>query len=219
MASRKIADTTVDANDRGSQTTGSASPDSGPDVLQTAVTVQSSGSLSAEEKTKILKERALRLAQPPEQDQGGEAFLAVIEFVLAHERYAMDVQYVKEVYPLKDLTSLPCTPSFVLGIINVRGQVVSVVDIKHFFDLPSKEPTDQTKVLIIKNHAMEMGVLADAVVGERKIPLTDIQSDSAMLRGLREQYVRGVTQDRLVVMDVEKFLLDDSLVVHQEVGD
>jgi purine-binding chemotaxis protein CheW len=175
--------------------------------------------LSAEEKKRILRERAIKLARPPEQDDRSQQFLEVIEILLAHERYAVEVAYVREVYPLKDLTTVPCTPSFVLGIINVRGQIVSVTDVKQFFGLPKKEVTDQSKVLILQNHKMELGILADAVIGERKIPLSDIQSDMPSFIGVREQYVRGVTKDRLVVMNVDKFLCDDGIVVHQEVGD
>ncbi len=175
--------------------------------------------VSPEERKKILKERALKLAHAPEADDRSQQFLEVIEFLLAHERYAVEVAYVREVYPLKDLTSVPCAPSFVLGIINIRGQIVSVTDIKQFFDLPKKEITDQAKVLILENQKMELGILADAVVGERKIPVADIQSDMPSFIGAREQYVRGVTKDRLVVMNVDKFLSDDAIIVHQEVGE
>lgn len=183
------------------------------------VPVSGTGAVSGEQKRRILKERALKLAHPPEADDRSQQSLEVIEFLLAHERYAVEVAYVREVYPLKDLTSVPCAPPFVLGIINIRGQIVSVTDIKQFFDLPRKEITDQAKVLILKNHKMELGILADAVVGERKILVEDIQSDMPSLIGTREQYVRGVTKDRLVVMNVDKFLCDDAIVVHQEVGE
>jgi purine-binding chemotaxis protein CheW len=219
MASHKLADAPNDTPGGGKRAKDIVPVESSSDRLDAPVTAHGNRTLSAEEKKRILRERAQKLAKPPEEDSQTQECLEVIEFVLAHERYAMDVRYVKEVYPLKDLTPVPCTPSFVLGIINVRGQVVSVTDIKHFFNLPAKEPTDQAKVLILKNHKMEMGILADAVIGERKIPLVDIQSDLPTLRGLREHYVRGVTQDRLVVMDVEKVLLDDAIIVHQEVGD
>jgi purine-binding chemotaxis protein CheW len=176
-------------------------------------------SASQEEKKRILRERAIKLAHPPEEDDKSQQFLEVIEFWLAHERYAVEVEFVREVYPLKDLTPVPCTPPFVLGIINIRGQIVSVTDIKQFFDLPKKAISDQSRVLILKNHKMELGILADMVVGERKLPLADIQTDMPSFVGQREHYVRGVTQDRLVVMNADKFLSDDAIVVHQEVGE
>jgi purine-binding chemotaxis protein CheW len=173
---------------------------------------------SLEEKKKIFKERARKLAQRQSTEDSQEETLELIEFMLAHERYAIEVAYVKEVYPLKDMTPVPCTPPFVLGIISVRGQVISVVDVKDFFDLPKKEITDTFRVIIVKNNDMEFGILADAVIGERKLPVAKIQSDMPSLKGVRSQYVKGVTQDRLIIMDVDKLLSDESIIVHEEVS-
>jgi purine-binding chemotaxis protein CheW len=177
-----------------------------------------SRSLTVMEKKRILKERARKLAQRSETLEKEEESLQIIEFMLAHERYGVDVEYVKEVYPLKDLTPIPCTPSFVLGIINVRGQVFSVVDIRDFFDLPKHEITASFRIIIVKNENMEFGILADAVIGERKIPLNKIQVDMPSLQGIRSHYVKGVTSERLIIMDVEKLLSDESIIVHEEVG-
>lgn len=168
---------------------------------------------------RILRERAKKLARKPDTEESQEAFLEVIEFALADERYAIEVEFVREVCLLKDLTPVPCTPSFILGIINVRGQVISVTDVKEFFDLPRREVTDSSRVLILKNRVMELGILADSVVGERKIPFNSIQSNMPALTGIREHYIKGVAGDRLVVINGEKLLSDDNIVVHQEVGD
>ncbi len=180
---------------------------------------RASRELTAEEKKQILRERAKRLAQQRESEQTDEAYIHVIEFLLAHERYAAEVAYVHEVYPLKDLTPVPCTPPFVLGIINVRGQVISVLDVRGFFDLPKREITDLFRVIIVKNHDVECGILADEVVGERRIPLDQLQRQLTGLRGIREEYIKGVTTDRSVVIDIEKLLADENVIVHQEVGD
>lgn len=174
--------------------------------------------LSADEKKQILRKRAALLSRKVEEDQEEETF-DVIEFMLAHERYAFEVLYVREVYPLKDLTPVPCTPSFVLGILNVRGQVLSVTDLRHLFDLPKKDVTDLFRVLILKNNSMEMGILADEVLGERRVPVDEIQAGSAAVGRIRGEFIRGVTKDRLIVLDADKLLADKSLIVHQEVED
>jgi purine-binding chemotaxis protein CheW len=67
----------------------------------------------------ILKARACELAREPRRDDAEH--VEIVEFMLANERYGLESCYVREVYPLKDYTPLPCTPSFVLGLINVRG--------------------------------------------------------------------------------------------------
>lgn len=175
--------------------------------------------ISPEQKRKILKKRAKRLAQPLNREDLQERGLEVIVFMLADEKYAIQVRQVREVFPLKDLTRLPCTPSFVLGIINVRGQVISVVDVREFFDLPKKDVTELSKVLIIKNHDLEFGIIADEIVGEQKIPLNQIRSDMPALRGVREEYVRGVTNEPVIILDAERLLSDDRIIVHQEVSE
>src|SRR5687768_807799 len=81
----------------------------------------------------ILKKRAKQLAAEPSQEKDGDS-LEVIEFLLAHERYGMSSSHVREVFPLKDYTPVPGTPAFIIGVINVRSRVVSVTDIRRFFD-------------------------------------------------------------------------------------
>lgn len=172
----------------------------------------------AEGKSAILKARAQKLAQPLEGQDAPSSALQVVEFLLAHESYAVETAFVKEVYPLKEITPVPCTPPFVLGIINVRGQIVTVIDIKRFFDLPDRGLTDLNKVLIIHARDMEVGFLADAIIGGRKLELHDLQASLPTLTGIRAEYLRGVTSGQLVVLDVEKILSDRRLVIDEEVS-
>lgn len=165
----------------------------------------------------ILKARAQALAQAPEQVSATKC-LEVVTFLLAYETYGIETAYVREVYPLKDLTPLPCTPPFVAGIVNVRGQVISVIDIKKFFDLPEKGLTDLNKVIILSDGLMEFGILADAVLDVRSIPRQQIQPSLPTLTGIREDYLRGVTAERLVILDAAKLLADNNIIVHEEIA-
>jgi purine-binding chemotaxis protein CheW len=165
----------------------------------------------------ILKERARLLAQRPDDETVGAA-IEVVTLLLAYETYAIETAYVREVYPLKDLTPLPCTPPFVAGIVNVRGQVMSVIDLKKLFELPEKGITDLNKVVIISDGDMEFGILADAILDVRNIPLQEIQSGLPTLTGVRESYLKGITADRLVVLDAEKLLHNKDIVIHEEVA-
>ena len=172
---------------------------------------------TAEDKRKILRERAKALARKPEEKTSAQEQVEVVEFLLAHERYALDSSYVREVYPLKELTPLPCTPAFVLGIINVRGQILSIIDLKKFFDLPEKGLTDLNKVIVVHREGMAFGILADVILGVRRIAPQDLQPSLPTLTGIRAEYLRGVTKERLVVLDVGKILLDKNIVVQEEV--
>jgi len=170
---------------------------------------------TAEEKKRILKERAKKLACEPKTDPREQEHVDVVEFLLAYERYAVESAWVREVYPLKDITPLPGTPPFVLGIINVRGQIVSVVDLKKFFDLPAKGLTDFNKVIIVRDELMEFGLLADEVRGVRQILQQEIQPSLPTLTGVRAEYLKGVTADRLVVLDIARLLADPQMKICQ----
>ncbi len=170
------------------------------------------------EEKQILRARAQALARAPLPEAEGES-LEVLEFLLAYERYGIEMTWIRETLPLKELTPVPCTPPFVLGLINVRGQIVSVMDIKRFFDLPEKGLTDLNKVIILQDGGMVFGVLADAVCGVRTIPRAELHPSLPTLTGIREEYLKGVTGERMVVLDGRKLLSDRRIVVHEETGD
>lgn len=172
---------------------------------------------TAEETKRVLEERARALAREPVRAESADEWIEMVEFTLAHERYAVASEYVREVYPLEDLTPLPCTPPFVLGIANLRGEILSVIDIKRFFDLPEKGLTDLNKVIVLESADMVFGIVADAISGVRRILRADIQPSLPTLTGIREDYLQGVTAERVVVLDAEKLLNDEKLIVNEQV--
>jgi purine-binding chemotaxis protein CheW len=173
--------------------------------------------IPSEECRKILKVRARALAHEAQDREQVVEHLQVVEFMLAHERYGIESVLIREVYPLKEFTAVPCTPAFVLGIINVRGQIVSVVDLRKFFELPAKGLTDLNRAIVLRHRDMEFAVLADVILGVRYIPLPDIQTSLPTLTGVRSEYLKGVTKDGLVILDAKKVLLDPKVVVHEVV--
>ena len=169
------------------------------------------------EAKRILTARAQALAREPEKTETAYA-LDCVEFLLAHETYAVESRYVREVHPLENLTPLPCTPPFVLGVVNLRGEIVSVIDIKKFFELPEKGLTDLNKLIVLQSETMLFGVLADAVLGVRRVQVAEIQPSLPTLTGIREKYLRGLTPERTVVLDAEKLLADETIIVQEQVG-
>jgi purine-binding chemotaxis protein CheW len=166
---------------------------------------------------RVMKARAQALAREPGKAQAADAELEVLEFFLAHEKYAVESRLIREVYPLENLTPLPCTPPFVLGIVNLRGEIVSVLDIKKFFDLPEKGLTDLNKVIVLQSGQMLFGILADTISGVRRIPVAGIQPSLPTLAGIREKYLRGITPDRTILLDAEKLLTDEQIIVQEQV--
>lgn len=171
---------------------------------------------SAQETESILKARARALAEAPDAIEPGER-MEVVEFLLAYERYAVETRYVREVYPLDHMTPLPCTPSHVLGIINIRGGVMSVVDIRKFFGLPERGITDLDKVIVLEHGDMIFGILADEIGGVRQIPAVGLDSSQPMPAGIHRDYVQGITAEGLAVLDAKALLLDERIVVQEHV--
>ena len=172
---------------------------------------------SPERKKAVLRARAKAMTQEPAQPRDEASELEVVEFRLAHESYGLESRFVREVYPLKEFTPVPCTPSFVLGIVNVRGQLFSILDLRKFFDLPILGLTDLNQVIILQTDGMEFGVLADAILGVRRMAREIVEPSLPTLTGIRAEFLLGVTSERMVILDAGKLLANREMVVYEEV--
>lgn len=168
-----------------------------------------------EERRSILKTRAQALALREKDETVQQECIEMIVFRLAYETYGIETACVREVYPLKDFTAVPGTPAFVLGIMNVRGQIVSVIDLKRFFHLPEKGLGELNKVIIMRNERMEFGILADVVEGTRSVALGEILAVPPGGTGIGEKYLKGVTKEHIVVLDAESILNDENMIVNE----
>lgn len=165
----------------------------------------------------ILHARALALARRPAVPPAAGTLIELLEFRLAHEHYALETRHVREVLPLRNLTVLPCAPAFVRGIINVRGRITPVLDIRRFFDLPEPGLTDLHRVVLIQGLGLEVGLLADVIVGVSSTALRELQESLPTLSGIRADYLRGVTARGLIVLDALRLLEDPRIIVQEEV--
>jgi purine-binding chemotaxis protein CheW len=181
-------------------------------------TTESSGGkvMSREKMQAILEERARALARVTEVEAGEGMQLVV--FTLANETYGIPTNYVREVQPLQHISPVPCTPSFVIGVVNIRGSIYSVIDIRQFFGVPKQEITDLTKVILVNAAGLEVGILADDVAGEMSVPLAEIKPPLAAQATIKEEYIQGVTQDMLIILNLEALMGDERLIVHEKVA-
>jgi purine-binding chemotaxis protein CheW len=172
-----------------------------------------------EEKRKILRHRARLLAASSKAEATAQGSpIEIVEFVLGPERYGIESSLIREIHPLNEFTPLPCTPAFVLGLVNVRGQILSIIDIKKLFDLPEKGLTDLNKIIIVHAHSVELGILADTILGTRSIAPEELHPALPTLTGIRADYLQGITKDSLVVLDVGKILADERILVDEMVN-
>jgi purine-binding chemotaxis protein CheW len=169
---------------------------------------------SHEEMHAILKARARELAREQGKAVDERGFLEIIRFRMASETYGVESAFVREVYPLKDFTPLPGAPPFVVGIVNVRGQILSVIDLKKFFNLPDKGLGDLNKVIILRDDRMEFGILADAILGVGQVSLDAIQALPLTVSEIGAEYMKGVTADRVIILDAERVLGDERIIIH-----
>jgi purine-binding chemotaxis protein CheW len=91
-----------------------------------------------------------------------------------------------------------------------------VIDLKRFFGLPDEGLTDLSKVIVLESEAMSFGILADGIAGTRTIPLTELQAELPTLTGIREKYLKAVTNDGMAILDGKSILSDRDMVVTQE---
>jgi len=174
---------------------------------------------SREEEQKILHARARLLATGGKAEATSpQSRLEVVEFVLGPEHYGIESTLIREIHPLSEFTPLPCTPAFFLGLVNVRGHILSIINIKKLFDLPEKGLTDLNKVIIVHTNHMELGILADVIVGVRSVGLEELHPALPTLTGIRAEYLKGITKDPMVILDMEKILSDEKILVDEAVN-
>lgn len=180
-----------------------------------AAALESEFAPSAAQSQSILRARARALAMGNvEPDVGPE--IDVLEFLLGDDGYALEMQYVQEVHPLAELTPLPCTPSFVRGIVNLRGRILSVIDLDPLFGLQRKRLARMHELIVLHHGPMTFAVLADRILGVRRLPLRELQAGPSAPTGIPPDWIMGVTSGRYVVLHAKHLLTDKSIVIDQE---
>jgi purine-binding chemotaxis protein CheW len=101
--------------------------------------------------------------------------------------------------------------------VNVRGRILPVLDLKKFFDLPEQGLTDLHRIVLVRGHGLELGLLADVIVGVRTIALDTLQPALPTFTGIRADYLKGVSDGHLVVLDLDRVLSDPRIIVHEDV--
>ena len=160
----------------------------------------------------ILTQRARVLAQKKES-LSTEKNLMFVEFLLFPESYAIDASYVQEVFSLKELTPIPGTPEFIMGVINFRGAIISVLNLKILFGLKEQGLTEMNKVILLRKRQMEFGLVADAITGLVNIPASKISSPPLNLSKTGAEFVSGLSNNGVILLDAARMLESNKLII------
>lgn len=184
---------------------------------ETRRTLDAAREHTPEDVGRILRERAKALAKPLAEPAPRGDTLELLAFSLAGERYAIEAASVLEVVLLRDLTPVPCTPPVILGVVNHRGRILPVIDFRRLFDLTGQEVGEKRWVVVVEAEKMTFGIGAEAVMGTIQIQASDLAPPPRSLAGDRQGFIRGVTGEMVVVLDLETLAGDPRITVNEEV--
>ena len=132
-----------------------------------------------------------------------------LTFVLADEEYGLEILKVREIIGMMDITAVPRTPAFVRGVINLRGKVIPIMDLRLKFDMQAAEQTEQTCIIVVAVNGIEMGVVVDKVSEVLDIAAKDIEDAPSFGVSVDTDFILGMGKSRgkvTILLDIGKVL-------------
>ncbi|OBQ55713.1 chemotaxis protein CheW [Halodesulfovibrio spirochaetisodalis] len=151
----------------------------------------------------------------PQKKQDDE-LMQLVTFSIGEEEFGVDILKVQEIIRTMEITKVPKAPNFVEGVINLRGKVIPIIDLRRRFGLSSKEHDKHTRIIVIEINNMIVGFVVDSVSEVLRIPASTVEPPPAVVAGMESEYISGVgkLQDRLLILlDLDRLLSNDDLDV------
>lgn len=155
----------------------------------------------------------------PEKN-GVDTEVQMVVFKLEDEEFAVNIQQVREVLKMSRVTPLPRSAHFIEGVINLRGEVIPVVDLRKRFDLKDREKTENTRIIIVEIQESKVGLIVDSVTEVLRFSSSAIQLPPARIAGTRTDFIKGVGKvaDRLlIILNLEKILTTEEKIALEEI--
>ena len=126
----------------------------------------------------------------------------VVSFRLGEEEYGVDIMTVQEIILLGCITQVPEVPDHVLGVINLRGNVIPILNLRRRFGMPDQEPEDETRIVVMNLNGRTVGVVVDGVSEVLRLSLDDISPPPQSLSGVGKEYINGLARngERLLIL-------------------
>lgn len=172
-----------------------------------------------EEIQEVLYRRTRLLARPARGSEALADVQRVLTFTLGAEHYAVPVTCVQIIDDLKQLAPVPCTPSFYVGVVNVRGKIISVLELRLLFGIPIDNDTERAprKLVIVRANGLEISLLSHEVSGVIDLARSDLSAPSEVLVGINPDYIAGTTAEGTILLDIDALLSDTRLIVEEGV--
>ena len=146
--------------------------------------------------------------------------LQLVTFSIGEEEFGVDILKVQEIIRTMEITKVPKAPEFVEGVINLRGKVIPIIDLRKRFGLTAKDHDKNTRIIVIEINNMIVGFVVDSVSEVLRIPANTVEPPPPVVAGLESEYISGVgkLQDRLLILlDLNRLLSKDEAKVLQSV--
>ena len=140
---------------------------------------------------------------------GGEDVLQLVSFTLGNEEFAVDIHRVQEINRMMDVTRVPNAPAHVDGVINLRGKVIPVIDLRARLGMERKERDRTSRIIVIELRTVVVGFVVDSVREVLRVPRSVTEPPPALAAGLESEYITAVgkLEDRLLILlDLERVM-------------
>lgn len=149
--------------------------------------------------------------------------LKIVVFALGQEEYGVEVEKVRTIERMLPMTRVPKTPPFVKGVINLRGIVVPVIDLRERFGLETAEYDDQTRIIIVNQESIEVGLIVDSANDVVDIDEDHIEDPPEVVGGIRAKYLRGIAKiddnRLLVLLNLQEVLNKEEIIQLEQLGE
>lgn len=150
-----------------------------------------------------------------EQKKETGELLQLVSFFIGDEEFGVDILYVQEINRVSQVTKVPNAPEFVNGVINLRGRVIPVIDLRLKFGMPKKEHDKNTRIIVMEVSGKTVGFIVDSVNEVLRISKNVTEPAPELALGINSEYIKAVGKldDRLLILiDLEKILSKDESV-------
>jgi purine-binding chemotaxis protein CheW len=138
-----------------------------------------------------------------------ERLLQLVTFTISNEEFGLDILKVHEIIRTMEITKVPRAPDFVEGVINLRGKVIPIIDLRKRFGMDSKPHDSQTRIIVVEINAMIVGFVVDSVSEVLRIPSNTVEPPPPIVSGIDSEYISGVgkLENRLLILiDLNRLL-------------